>query len=115
MKKAAAGSKPASFNMEEEMQGMRKVKPVAAHAGKEAKKHKKASSKAQHKGGADKQQSLSLEEQPSTKKFEEDQTGAASTVVNEVVTMVGACKHPATWCTGSLSMDEQTKLNDASS
>merc|ERR1712226_1507073 len=28
MKKATAGSKPASFNMEEEMQGMKKVKPV---------------------------------------------------------------------------------------
>lgn len=113
--KQPAGSKHDSFNMEEEMQKMKKVKPVSADSHNVVKKHKKAHTKVQIKGASEKKQVLGLEEHDGSKKFEEDENSGASTMVNEVITMVGACKHPSTWCTSSLSQDEQTKLNDASS
>merc|ERR1712110_783197 len=50
-----------------------------------------------------------------TKGLEEDETAPAKKMVQDITIMLGACKHPDTWCTNSLSMEKQTKLNEASS
>jgi len=97
--KAKAKARQPMNNILEEMDNIRTVKPIQAKHNhhNHAKKSKKVYST----------KSMKLLE-------EDDDVNAAKAVVNEVVTMVSACKHPSTWCTTSLSGEEQTQLNDAS-
>merc|ERR1712176_429243 len=92
--------------LEEVGGNIRTVKPIAT-PGKDqhqTKQTKHSTTKHSKKASAAKPLTV-LEEKVDGKNFEEDAIKSARSVVNEVVTMVSACKRPSTWCTSSLSME----------